>query len=177
MTDKYKTSNSIILTEKKNETLNNNKKIFNTFNEYFTNIAKGLNRRESPGNINFENEESCKKISKKNFGNKNFSLKLFPRKILFVIGCYKMLLFVIRESTQVTFHHRCINSLMIEVYKHMKGHSPDIMNDIFMLRENVYDLQNFHIFQTEYPRSLKYALKIVHVDLAKYLFKMSGIFD
>ena len=65
LTDKYKTSNSIILTEKKNETLNNNKKIFNTFNEYFTNIAKGLNRRESPGNINFENEESCKKISKK----------------------------------------------------------------------------------------------------------------
>ena len=55
-----------------------------------------------------------------------------------------MLLFVIRESTQVTFHQRCINSLMIEVYKHKKGHSPDIMN-IFMLRENVYNLQNFHI--------------------------------
>ena len=35
------------------------------FNEYFKNITKGLNLRESTGNINFENEESCKKIKKK----------------------------------------------------------------------------------------------------------------
>ena len=36
------------------------------------------------------------------------------------------------------------------------GHSPDIMDDIFKLRENMYkNLQNFHIFQTENPRSLK----------------------
>ena len=60
-TDKCKTTNNIILTEK-NETLNDNKKNSNTFNEYFTNITKGLNLRESTGNINFENEESCKKI-------------------------------------------------------------------------------------------------------------------
>ena len=30
------------------------------------------------------------------------------------------------------------------------------MNDIFKLRENMYDLRNFHIFETENPRSLKY---------------------
>ena len=72
-TDKCKTSNNIILTEK-NETLNDNKKISNTFNDYFTNITKGLNLRESTGNINFENEESCKKI-KENFGNENFSFE------------------------------------------------------------------------------------------------------
>ena len=53
-TDKCKTTNNIILTEK-NETLNDNNKISNTFNEYFTNITKGLNLRESTGNINFEN--------------------------------------------------------------------------------------------------------------------------
>ena len=35
------------------------------------NITKGLNLRESTGNINFENEEKCKKI-KENFGNGNF---------------------------------------------------------------------------------------------------------
>ena len=102
---------------------------------------------------------------------------------------------------------------MIEVYKYLNGHSPDIMNDIFKLRENTYNLRNFHIFQTENPRSLKYGLdaipyrasqlwqqvpidiceaasltlskialrlgnvKIVHVDLVKYLFKMPGISD
>ena len=74
-TGKCKTTNNIILTEK-NETLNDNKKISNTFQEYFINITKGLNLRESTGNINFENEESCKKITKL------FLLKLFPRKMV-----------------------------------------------------------------------------------------------
>ena len=60
-TDKYKTTNNIILTEK-NEILNDNKKFSNTFSEYFTNIIKGLNLHELTGNMNFENEESCKKI-------------------------------------------------------------------------------------------------------------------
>ena len=77
-TDKRKTTNNIILTEK-NETLNANKKIFNTFNEYFTNITKGLNLRESTGNINSENEESCKKI-KESFGNKTFSFEAVSKK-------------------------------------------------------------------------------------------------
>ena len=77
-TDKCKTTNNIILTEK-NETLNDNKKISNTFNEYFTNITKGLNLRESTGNISFENEESCKKI-KENFVNQNFSFETVSKK-------------------------------------------------------------------------------------------------
>ena len=77
-TDKCKTSNNIILKEK-NETLNDNKKISNTFNEYFTNITKGLNLRESTGNINFENEENCEKI-KENFGNENFSFETVSKK-------------------------------------------------------------------------------------------------
>ena len=93
---------------------------------------------------------------------------------------------------------------MIEVYKYLNGHSPDIMNDIFKLRENTYNLRNFHIFQTENPRSLKYGLdaipyrasqlwqqvpidireaaslalfknRIKITDPAKYLFKMLGI--
>ena len=50
---------------------------------------------------------------------------------------------------------------MIEVYKHLNGHLPDIMNDIFKLRENTYPLQNIHIFQRENPRSLKYGLDAI----------------
>ena len=52
---------------------------FNTFNEYFPNITKDLNLRESTGNINFENEESCKKI-KENFGNETFSFETISKK-------------------------------------------------------------------------------------------------
>ena len=44
-----------------------------------TNITKGLNLRESTGNINFENEKSCKKI-KESFGNENFSFKTISKK-------------------------------------------------------------------------------------------------
>ena len=52
------------------------KKNSNTSNEYFTNIT---NLRESTGNINFENEQSCKKI-KENFGNQNFSFEFISKK-------------------------------------------------------------------------------------------------
>ena len=37
----------------------------------------------------------------------------------------------------------------------------DIVNDIFKLRENMYNFRNFHIFQTEHPRSLKYGLDVI----------------
>ena len=80
MTDKCKTTKNIVLTEK-NETLNDNKKLSNTFNEYFTNVTKGLNLRESIGNINFENEESCKKI-KENFDSENFSFETISKNFI-----------------------------------------------------------------------------------------------
>ena len=77
-TDKCKVSNNIILTEE-NETLNDYKNFSNTFNEYFTNITKGLNLGKSTGNIDFENEESCKK-TKENFGNENFCIETVSKK-------------------------------------------------------------------------------------------------
>ena len=36
------------------------------------------------------------------------------------------------------------------------------MNDIFKLSENMYNLRNFHIFQTENPGSLIYELDAFH---------------
>ena len=61
---------------------------------------------------------------------------------------------LLEEAHQITFHQRCMNSLMIEVYKYLNEHLPDIMNDIFRL-ENMCNLLNFHIFQKENLRSLK----------------------
>ena len=63
---------------------------------------------------------------------------------------------LLEEAHQITWHQRCINSLMIEVYKYLNGHSPDIINDIFKLKGNMCNLRNFHIFQTENPGWLKY---------------------
>ena len=65
---------------------------------------------------------------------------------------------LLEKAHQTTFHQQCINSLIIEVYKHLSRHSPDINNDIFRLREDMYNLWNFHIFHAKNPRSLKYGL-------------------
>ena len=70
-------------------------------------------------------------------------------------NCESLYPLLLEETHQTTFHQRCINYLKIEVYKYLNGHSPDIMNDIFELRENTYNLRNFHIFHTENPSSLK----------------------
>ena len=50
---------------------------------------------------------------------------------------------------------------MIEVDKYLNGYSPDIMNDFFKLRENMYNLRNFDIFQTDNLRSLKYGVDAI----------------
>ena len=106
---------------------------------------------------------------------------------------------LLQEAHQITFQQRCINSLTIKVYKDLNGHSPHITNDIFKLRENLrslkYSLMLFHIVPANSGNKCilisvgqllqlfsKIALrlgnmKIVHVDLAKYLFKMSVISD
>ena len=61
----------------------------------------------------------------------------------------------------LTFHQRCVNSLMIEFYNKLNVHSPDIMSDIFKLKENMYNLPNFPTFHTENVHSLKYGLDAV----------------
>ena len=50
---------------------------------------------------------------------------------------------LLEEAHQITFHQRGINSFMIEVYKYLIEHLPDIMNDIFRSSENMCNLRNF----------------------------------
>ena len=47
---------------------------------------------------------------------------------------------------------------MIQVYKYLNGLSPNIMSDIFKLRENTNNLRNFHIFKSQNPRTKKFGL-------------------
>ena len=92
------------------------------------------------------------------------------RSLRIILNAYKSPYpLLLEEAHQITFHQRCINSLMIEVDKYLNGHSPDIMNGIFKLRENMYNLRNFHIFQTENPRSLKYRLGAVSYRASQLL--------
>ena len=45
---------------------------------------------------------------------------------------------------------------MIEVDKYLNALSPDIMSDIIKLRENIYNLRNFH--ESQNPRTKKFGL-------------------
>ena len=40
------------------------------------------------------------------------------------------------------------NKKLIEVYKYLNGLSPNIMNTIFKLRQNIYNLRNYHAFES-----------------------------
>ena len=99
------------------------------------------------------------------FCSKNYTKKInavHERSLRIIRNDYESLYPLLLEEThQITFHQRCINSVMIEVYKYLNGHSPDIMSDIFELRENTYNLQNIHIFQTGNLRSLTYGLDAI----------------
>ena len=87
---------------------------------------------------------------------------VYERSLLRIIlnDCESPYSLLLEEAHQIIFHQLCINSLMVEVYKDLNEHSPDIMK-IFNLRENMYNLRNFHIFQTEDPHSLKHGLDAI----------------
>ena len=50
-------------------------------------------------------------------------------------------------------HQQCIDRLLTEVYKFLNSNSPDILNDVFHLRQNTCNLRNFHAFATDVPRN------------------------
>ena len=64
----------------------------------------------------------------------------------------------LENANEKPTHQKCIELLMIEVYKYLNGLSPDIMSDIFKLRENTYNLKNFHIFEFQNPKTEKFGL-------------------
>ena len=65
---------------------------------------------------------------------------------------------LLENGNEKSIHQKCIGFLLIEVYKYLNGLSPDIMNTIFKLRQNTYDLKNFHTFESQNPRTKKFGL-------------------
>ena len=47
---------------------------------------------------------------------------------------------------------------MTEVYKYLNELSPDVMTDIFKLRENTYNSKDFHLFESQNPRTKTFGL-------------------
>ena len=66
--------------------------------------------------------------------------------------------YFLRNANQKQVHQKFIELLMIEVYNYLNGLSPDIMSNIFKLRESTYNLRNVHIFESQNPRARKFGL-------------------
>ena len=56
---------------------------------------------------------------------------------------------------------RCINSLLTKVYKYIHGLSPEMMNEVFSTRANIYNTRQFNIFETQIPTSSRYGLNSI----------------
>ena len=67
----------------------------------------------------------------------------------------KVFYYVLENANEKPVHQKCIKLLMIKIYKYLAGLSPDIMIDIFKLRENTYNLRNFYIFESQNHRAKK----------------------
>ena len=50
---------------------------------------------------------------------------------------------------------------MTEVYKRLNGLSPDIMNEIFLLKKNSHNLRSTHMFVTDVPKTTNFGLNSV----------------
>ena len=52
------------------------------------------------------------------------------------------------NANEKSIPQKCIEFLLIEVHKYLNGLSPKIMNDIFKLRKNIYNVRNIHLFES-----------------------------
>ena len=65
---------------------------------------------------------------------------------------------LLENANKKQVHQKCIELLITEVYKYLNGLSPDIVSGIFKIRENTYNLRNSHIFESQNPKTKKFAL-------------------
>ena len=70
---------------------------------------------------------------------------------------------LLESSHELSIHKTCINNLMIEVYKHLHGLSPELMTDIFTLQKNPYNICNICLFGSENPRSRHFGVDAIAI--------------
>ena len=68
---------------------------------------------------------------------------------------------LLRSSGDISIHQRCINFLLTEVYKYIHDLSPEIMNEVFSTRANIYNTRQFNVFETHILTSNRYRLNSI----------------
>ena len=65
---------------------------------------------------------------------------------------------LLENANEKSVHQKCIKFLLIEVYKYLIRQSPYIRDTTFKLRQNTYNLKNFHAFESQNPRRKRFGL-------------------
>ena len=68
---------------------------------------------------------------------------------------------ILEMTKEKTIHQSNLESLAKEIYKFLNGLLPPIMHDAFMIRNNKYNLRNFHCLYSTYKRTAKYGTETV----------------
>ena len=78
--------------------------------------------------------------------------RIHERSLQSIFNDYKSLFNMISNLNEKTIHRRCIHILLTKVYKYLNGLSPKLMNEVFYLRQNQYNLHNLNVFAMDNPR-------------------------
>ena len=88
--------------------------------------------------------------------------KIHKRSLRLILNNYKDdFQDLLRSSGDISIHQRCISSLLTKVYKYIRGLSAEIMNEVFSVRANIYNTQQFNVFETHVPTSNRYGLNSI----------------
>ena len=66
---------------------------------------------------------------------------------------------LLSKYKEITIHQRNLQVLMTETYKIINGISPLIMENVFILRENMYSVRNFQEISNENKKTVKYGIE------------------
>ena len=68
---------------------------------------------------------------------------------------------ILVRNNDYKIHNRNIQSLMIEIYKFLKGLAPPIMDTLFQTREIDYNLRNFQVMKNSIKNTTKYGTETI----------------
>ena len=68
---------------------------------------------------------------------------------------------VLDDNKQKSMHQKNIESLAIEIYKSQAGLTPPIMSDLFVTRENNYNLGNFQELESSLRGTVKFGTETI----------------
>ena len=68
---------------------------------------------------------------------------------------------ILEDNKQKSIHEKNIESLAIEIYKFRAGLTPPIMSDLFVTRENNYNLRNFQELESSLRRTVKFGTETI----------------